>query len=42
MQVCPRGGEEMLKGFAEFCTQGQRKSHCNACLSGLDSENIPK
>ncbi len=42
MQVCPRGGEEMLKGFAEFCTQGQRKSHCNACLSGLDTENIAK
>lgn len=42
MQVCPRGGEEMLKGFAEFCTQGQRKSHCNDCLSGLDTENIPK
>ncbi len=36
MQVCPRGGDEMLKGFAEFCARGQQKDNCSSCMSSLD------
>jgi DtxR family transcriptional regulator, Mn-dependent transcriptional regulator len=36
MQVCPRGGDDMLRGFAEFCAKGQQKDNCTSCMSGMD------
>ncbi len=33
MQVCPRGGDEMLKGFADFCAKGKQDDNCDVCVS---------
>jgi len=33
MQVCPRGGEVMIKGFADFCDSGKTSDNCNSCIS---------
>ena len=33
MQVCPRGGDEMIKGFAEFCEKGKQSNNCNNCVA---------
>ena len=34
MQCCPRGGEELIKGFANFCSEGRTSTNCEECLSG--------
>ena len=33
MQICPRGGEMMIKGFAEYCKSGRTSDSCNSCIS---------
>ena len=33
MQCCPRGGEELIKGFASFCSEGRTSTNCDECLS---------
>ncbi|PHR30490.1 MAG: DtxR family transcriptional regulator [Desulfotalea sp.] len=33
MKVCPRGGEVMIKGFAEYCESGKTSDSCNSCIS---------
>lgn len=33
MQQCPRGGEDLIKGFNDYCAQGKTKADCNACMS---------
>ena len=33
MQVCPRGGDMMIKGFAEYCESGKTSDSCNSCIS---------
>lgn len=33
LQVCPRGGKELINGFASFCEQGRTRADCNACVS---------
>lgn len=33
MQVCPRGGDTMIKGFAEYCESGKTSTSCNSCIS---------
>ncbi|KJR97282.1 MAG: DtxR family transcriptional regulator [Desulfobulbaceae bacterium BRH_c16a] len=33
MQVCPRGGEEMIKGFAEYCKRGKQSDNCDSCVA---------
>jgi len=33
MQVCPRGGDEMIKGFADFCKRGKQNDNCDDCVS---------
>ncbi len=33
MQVCPRGGEVMIKGFADYCDRGKTSDSCNSCIS---------
>jgi DtxR family Mn-dependent transcriptional regulator len=34
MQCCPRGGEDLIKGFASFCAEGRTSTNCEECLSG--------
>ena len=33
MQCCPRGGEDLIKGFANFCSEGRTSTNCEECLS---------
>ncbi len=33
MQICPRGGEDMIKGFTDYCTKGQKTDNCEDCVS---------
>jgi DtxR family Mn-dependent transcriptional regulator len=38
MKVCPRGGDELIKGFADYCTRGKQDDNCESCVSHcLDS-----
>ncbi len=34
IKVCPRGGEDLIKGFAEYCIKGKQGEKCNNCVSG--------
>jgi DtxR family Mn-dependent transcriptional regulator len=33
MQVCPRGGDELIKGFADYCKRGKKNDNCENCAS---------
>ncbi|MBU1565342.1 MAG: metal-dependent transcriptional regulator [Proteobacteria bacterium] len=33
MQICPRGGDDMLKGFADYCEKGKQNDNCDNCIS---------
>lgn len=33
LQRCPRGGDELIQGFNNFCISGKTRSHCNECIS---------
>jgi DtxR family Mn-dependent transcriptional regulator len=39
LKICPRGGDDLLKGFADYCKEGKPRTNCNACLSGCHIEN---
>jgi DtxR family Mn-dependent transcriptional regulator len=33
MQICPRGGDDMIKGFADYCKRGKQDDNCENCIS---------
>jgi DtxR family transcriptional regulator, Mn-dependent transcriptional regulator len=33
LQVCPRGGDELIKGFASFHHSGKTKVSCDECIA---------
>lgn len=33
LDVCPRGGKELIQGFADFCTKGSTRVNCDDCIS---------
>ena len=33
LQVCPRGGDDLLKGFGDFCHDGTTREDCANCMS---------
>ncbi len=33
LQACPRGGDDLLQGFAEYCERGTTRANCSACMS---------
>ncbi len=33
LQICPRGGDDLLQGFADYCKQGKTRSNCDECIS---------
>jgi DtxR family Mn-dependent transcriptional regulator len=33
MRICPRGGDELIKGFADYCKRGKQKDNCESCVS---------
>ncbi len=34
LKVCPRGGDELIQGFAEFCKEGKTSVDCKECIAG--------
>ena len=32
MKICPRGGDDMIEGFAEFCKNGMQSNNCGDCM----------
>lgn len=42
LKICPRGGSELLQGFADYCRQGKTRANCDECMSSCliqDSED---
>lgn len=39
MKVCPRGGEEMIRGFADYCEKGSTKDNCDTCVAQCTEQN---
>jgi DtxR family Mn-dependent transcriptional regulator len=33
LEICPRGGKDLISGFANFCQEGQSRTGCASCLS---------
>jgi DtxR family Mn-dependent transcriptional regulator len=40
LDVCPRGGKELIQGFADFCKKGKTRVNCDECISQC-LENMP-
>ena len=41
LQVCPRGGDDLLDGFAAFCEKGETSDNCTDCVTSCldDAKN---
>ena len=40
MHICPRGGEDLIKGFNDYCIRGKKAASCDKCVSHcLDYSN---
>ncbi len=42
LEVCPRGGKDLIAGFANFCRQGQTADHCASCIAHCLDEQAGK
>lgn len=42
LKICPRGGNDFLKGFADYCKAGKTRSDCTACMTGCQIEKKGK
>lgn len=42
MQVCPRGGKDLIKGFADFCDKGKQTENCDDCIANCSPTIQPK
>ncbi len=40
LDVCPRGGKELIQGFADFCAKGTTRANCDECISQC-LDNMP-
>ncbi len=38
LQICPRGGDDLLDGFADYCKRGTTRNNCDECVSSC---NLP-
>ncbi|MDD2465137.1 MAG: metal-dependent transcriptional regulator [Desulfobulbus sp.] len=41
LEVCPRGGEDLINGFASFCQRGGLPANCANCISQCMDCNAP-
>ncbi len=40
IEECPRGGPDLLRGFAGYCEKGRTREQCRRCIAGtLDRSN---
>ncbi|WP_136798712.1 MULTISPECIES: metal-dependent transcriptional regulator [Desulfosediminicola] len=42
IQRCPRGGDDLLRGFSDFCQQGMTRVDCEKCVSHCLDKTDPK
>ncbi len=42
MQNCPRGGEELINGFKDYCVKGMSEVNCENCISSCLDDIEPK
>ena len=42
LQVCPRGGDELIKGFASFHRLGKTKLNCDECIANCQKADKEK
>jgi len=40
LDICPRGGKELIQGFADFCAKGKPRVNCDECISHC-MDNMP-
>ena len=33
IEICPRGGEDLIKGFTEYCEKDRTRESCKECVS---------
>ena len=36
LRVCPRGGDDLLGGFADYCKRGTTRNNCDECVSSCN------
>ncbi len=36
LQICPRGGDDLLQGFADYCKSGAKRNNCDECVSSCN------
>lgn len=36
LRVCPRGGDDLLEGFADYCKRGTTRNNCDKCVSSCN------
>ncbi len=36
LQICPRGGDNLLQGFADYCKRGTKRNNCDECVSSCN------
>ncbi len=41
LEVCPRGGDDLINGFASFCQRGGTTANCANCISQCMDGNNP-
>lgn len=39
LRICPRGGEDLLKGFADYYKSGTTRTNCDECVSSCNQQN---
>lgn len=42
LQACPRGGEDLLKNFGNYCLEGKTQSDCTDCISSCFNDSSAK
>jgi DtxR family transcriptional regulator, Mn-dependent transcriptional regulator len=42
LQACPRGGNDLLQGFADYCKRGKTRNNCDECISSCNLQSNRK
>jgi DtxR family Mn-dependent transcriptional regulator len=38
IEICPRGGADLIRGFSDYCEKGRTKDSCMECLANTHRE----
>ncbi len=42
LKICPRGGNDLLQGFADYCKRGATRGNCDECISSCNIQSDTK